>query len=616
MSPSSGQEATVSDSQANRNPNSTIPTSATPDVSHGTAQDVSSLSSASQGVPDSPVVLSKPPDTIGLWANELSLQPEPEDALLVPPSRQQGVQENGDFSIFDEIGPDNDMMELFSQLPGLDYESWLHNLDDVVSYILPSTGVSGTMQNAISMMREHFQRTSRSASPLTNESNHMWYSSPPRFQVYDRDVLNVFLNLAKVHMASTFKILLPFEAPDGVEEELVAAMAAVGGLFCDVEGSQKVASVLYNDARKMALAKACLLQSRIHRTRLTFHQTASLSLIDFNSCLNRAKTFILIEIYGVCSGDGRSYEFVEAFHGFLLQSVHKCRCLLSGDAISEAERLSMTSLLEALHVLECYRVLLLQRPPTLTALKDGYLDPRGSPNTAEKHGLDDLSALMTLSGKYTGQGDGLASLAAVSSLAWFSSPHGPFGWRRPPLWKTEFVEVALGRWIEAHRSDEEDAGTMLLYHMVHINLHSNLALLRRLACLVAKSGRMPSNAKVFDSIERWLKSRHFDIARWHAESLLKNVVCARSAGEKLNLTGLGSSAHLPKPRRLIPEPPHLPFCAYFATLVLWYGNLLPGHGRLQRNACVAQGAQILFDLNVSVSRNLGHALYELMADEE
>lgn len=31
-----------------------------------------------------------------------------------------------------------------------------------------------------------------------------------------------------------------------------------------------------------------------------------------------AAQFILLELYGLCSGDKRSYEFVEAFHGNLL----------------------------------------------------------------------------------------------------------------------------------------------------------------------------------------------------------------------------------------------------------------------------------------------------------
>jgi hypothetical protein len=29
--------------------------------------------------------------------------------------------------------------------------------------------------------------------------------------------------------------------------------------------------------------------------------------------------FILLEIYGLCSGDKRSYEFVEVFHGDLME---------------------------------------------------------------------------------------------------------------------------------------------------------------------------------------------------------------------------------------------------------------------------------------------------------
>ena len=32
--------------------------------------------------------------------------------------------------------------------------------------------------------------------------------------------------------------------------------------------------------------------------------------------------FVLLEIYGLCSGDARSYEFTEVFHGCLLQVIH------------------------------------------------------------------------------------------------------------------------------------------------------------------------------------------------------------------------------------------------------------------------------------------------------
>lgn len=274
--------------------------------------------------------------------------------------------------------------------------------------------------------------------------------------------------------------------------------------------------------------------------------------------------------------------------------------------------------MEALHVLECYRVLLLQRPPTLTALKDGNLDHRGRPGTKERHGFDDLAALMTLTGKPTCQGDGLAALAAVSCFAWFPSPHGPFGWREPSPWKTEFVEVALSRWIETQTGNEEPS-MLLLYHLVHISLHSNLGLLQRLARLVTKSGRMPSNAKVYNSIERWLKSRHYAIAQWHAEGLLKVITLSKGGGsDRWNLGGQAFSTFQIKPRTLMLDTPHQPFCAYFATLVLWYGCLVPsqGQGRLQRNACITQGARILFDMKVRVARNLGNALYELMAEED
>jgi hypothetical protein len=111
------------------------------------------------------------------------------------------------------------------------------------------------MLDAIAMMRAHFQTKPGAASLVTSDSQHMWYSAPPRLQMYDKDMINVFLNLAKNHLASTFTFLLPFQAYPGVAEELVIAIAAVGALYCDVDGSHKLAKACYNDARRMVFAK-------------------------------------------------------------------------------------------------------------------------------------------------------------------------------------------------------------------------------------------------------------------------------------------------------------------------------------------------------------------------
>ena len=60
------------------------------------------------------------------------------------------------------------------------------------------------------------------------------------------------------------------------------------------------------------------------------------------------------------------------------------------------------------------------------------------------------------------------------------------------------------------------------------------------------------------------------------------------------------------------EPPHLPYCIYFATLILWYGESDGGYSNLARDKCIEDGAQLLFKLKAHVSKVLGSALEELL----
>ena len=107
----------------------------------------------------------------------------------------------------------------------------------------------------MSMMKEHFQRKSASVTTSINaDVDHSWFSAPPRLDVYDPQMINILLNLAKTNLAGTFTIFEDFRALQSTAEDLIVAMAAVGALYCDVEGSHKVAKACYNDARRITLA--------------------------------------------------------------------------------------------------------------------------------------------------------------------------------------------------------------------------------------------------------------------------------------------------------------------------------------------------------------------------
>lgn len=100
-------------------------------------------------------------------------------------------------------------------------------------------------------------------------------------------MLNVLLNIARRHVATTFKLFANYEAKINTSRELCLAMAAIGALFLGADCGITVAKTLYNDARRLHFEKF-----HSDGVKLTF-QTASESV----------KTFILLSIYGISSGD-------------------------------------------------------------------------------------------------------------------------------------------------------------------------------------------------------------------------------------------------------------------------------------------------------------------------
>ncbi|KAB8067344.1 hypothetical protein BDV29DRAFT_92665 [Aspergillus leporis] len=127
-------------------------------------------------------------------------------------------------------------------------------------------------------------------------------SKPPSLEIYDRDVVNVFLNIFHDHIPAFFPIFKDNPPLDVNRPDYYLSMAAVGALYCSVEGSYEIARAMYNDARRMILEAA---SSLVHATE---------SSSDLDNALIDVRIFLLLEIYGLCSGDRRSYELAEAHH--------------------------------------------------------------------------------------------------------------------------------------------------------------------------------------------------------------------------------------------------------------------------------------------------------------
>lgn len=131
--------------------------------------------------------------------------------------------------------------------------SWSTEAFDTSTSVLGNTS-SSSLQNMSLLLREYFDRESRAPSPAPNKVESMWFSKPPKLQDHDVDVLNVFLNLFYRHIPKTFTLFETSRITDQNKSYYTLALAAVGGLFCSVNGSFEIVKVMYNDSRRLLLA--------------------------------------------------------------------------------------------------------------------------------------------------------------------------------------------------------------------------------------------------------------------------------------------------------------------------------------------------------------------------
>ena len=467
-------------------------------------------------------------------------------------------------------------------------ETWLHQLGGSPTTLWtqgqPSADDS-KIDSAINWVLEHFRRRSRTSSPTKNDAERSLYSTPPRLHIYDKEVLNVLLKIARRHLAPTFEIFAGYTANNDTSHELCLAMAAIGALFLGVECGHILAKTLYNDARRLHFE--------------SFHSRGSRS--SFRAASDSVKTFILLAIYGICSGDKRGYEFVEAFHVSMVQAMKSCIQAVSSKP-QPAERRELSLISEALDITESYHVLLLQRPP--------YFMPVSLREELTSCLKIDLTALLDASAGTTNVLGNLREVANLGSLTWIVSSRGETQSRESQLWRPEFIELGLERWVNAKASSlaPSDLPSILLYHLSHLHLQFNVNLLQISARSFVRLAETAQEEEIQKILQESIGSRRFDAAVWHAKAMLQLVQ------QSLGLSNRDRPQVADQKRIL--EPPHLPYCIYFSTLIAWYGEYrTSGIRSLARDACIRRGINILAMLKVRVARVLIHALRELLPDE-
>ncbi|KAK5025031.1 hypothetical protein LTS07_008410 [Exophiala sideris] len=447
----------------------------------------------------------------------------------------------------------------FWQMPSVNSQFWFDGSDfawneglfnsnsPILDHVLPSS-----MQSLTAAMQEYFDRKSRAPSPSLNKASKMWYSAPPNLDDHNKDIIRVFLKLFRRHIPETFSLFKESAVTRKGRAEYTLAMAATGGLFCNVPGSAEVAKSMYNDARRLLLA--------------TFNKMNILDDLSasYEDKLTTVKTFILLELYGLCSGDKRSYEFVEAFHGNLIYSVQQYSQAFKASEMhgrKEEESARLTSL----------------------AYLSTFLWPAIYPRQ-NSYGIDNV---------------------VIESLS---------------LGKSDFVELACDTWLRSFGQRPEPSH-LVVYHMMNIMLHTNLTVLQSFAhSPPGSAARDPKKSLAAREIHGWAQSRHYKVAKWHAENMLSSIEGAfvtslnKSEAATPHQIPSRSSFSTTEPRRLPFEAPHVPYAMYYATLVLWSGATLEesaGTSSVSAQALIARGERILSLHKVHIAQLLARVLNEV-----
>ncbi len=228
---------------------------------------------------------------------------------------------------------------------------------------------------------------------------------------------------------------------------------------------------------------------------------------------------------------------------------------------------------------------------------------------------------------------GLTELSAVARFIPYIVPKAFGGSEIPNFWRAEFAESALHRWLKQHQ--HVPVSELLLSHMVLLSCHANLELLQFYATSRSHHGFKAQTEVFLVGIREW-SAAHRTISRWNAARII-TLMQESQAGTMSDRLALGDTDLEKSSSSLsLIEAPHVAYCVYYATLVLWCGSLLSNEAATTQalhlryvvlvhetaydetytDGCVlyvcSTGACILATLRPRIGRVLSSALKEIM----
>ncbi|KAJ5660919.1 uncharacterized protein N7484_000291 [Penicillium longicatenatum] len=428
----------------------------------------------------------------------------------------------------------------------------------------PPETQSSRINGAYARLRAYSSPTDllRPASPAAKADHESWLHRLGKKQKvqYDPLVINVFLNLFRLHVTTTFRCFEGFVVTDTTPVELWTSMASVGALYCMTPGSIKIAKSLYNHARIVLLSK-------VHHRRPSPNDDQ----------LGILQTYMLLELFGYLSGDDRFHEISEVYHWEMIQIISTFKLWSPSTSGREIER---KRTIEGICTLECYRVTILRGSatfsvplPSVSRGTDYFASAKGQAGPYDEELMAQLQWMMSTNPTLLpaeGIIDptkiyGIWTLCCLSLiLPWAAIKNTvrneqlTFDYSR----RGEVLESALHKWFIA-TNRQTPIPTLMLFHMICLNLHVNVIKIQKLvhqycgeprsspATTSSKSTGTLSSADVFPSrIDR----RN---AIWHSKQVIELAVKMKQ--DSLNAISTE-------------EGPHFSYCVFFAALTLWYAE--------------------------------------------
>ncbi len=274
-------------------------------------------------------------------------------------------------------------------------------------------------------------------------------------------------------------------------------------------------------------------------------------------------------------------------------------------------------MLEALCILDCYRVVIVMRPPNMLWHGLRSIINNSAPDS-ELQMLhlrlkNAVNRNVTLPANDM-QDSCMAPLAFLASNVWRAaysreSAYPDQGTLEGALsmGKPDFAELACDDWLRGQSPHAVvDPSHLAIYHMMNIVMHANLTVLQTFAHAPSDSPhRVGDKSAVVPELRTWIHGRHYDIAQWHAERLISAVEGALPSNDST-----ASAPNLREERRLPFETPHVPYAIYYASLVLWCKDAILHlkSSSAQVKAPIVRGERLLLLHKVHVAQLLARVL--------